>query len=608
MILSRNQVPENHQWDLSSLFASKEAWEAEFSQLQQELDTTWSKKLASFKNTLDQSPKVVFQVLDLVNGMARKVDKLYCFAHLKHDEDLSCEFYSQKQQYATHICQLFEELTSWIEPEILSLSEKTLEQILQDTDGAIYHSYLKRLRELQPHVLSEKEESILSMSQKALMTPQRAFTVLNNSDFHFDSVQDEAGRKNELTHGQYGLYIRSYDRQLRQNAFISLHTQFHKYQHTITELLSGHVQKHLFFTRAKKFKNCLEASLKPNHIPTDIYHTLIESVRSKLHTLHKYYQVKKNCLGYETLHYYDLQVPLTPELDFTFSYEDARSLVIESVGVLGNQYQKTVKEGLEKRRWVDRYENAHKRSGAYSSGCYDSEPFILMNYQGSINDVFTLAHEVGHSMHSYYSCKHQPYHYHKYPIFLAEIASTFNEELLFYYMMKQTNDPHLKLYLINQKIDAIRSTLFRQTLFAEFELAIHTQVENNQPITAEYLNKLYFRLVEEYSGKSVFLDPEVAIEWARIPHFYYNFYVYQYATGISAALHLANTVLNESDPASVTTYLDFLKSGCSINSIPLLQQSGVHMSAGEPIHFAIQIMHDLIDHFVDLKKSLDTPA
>ena len=447
---------------------------------------------------------------------------------------------------------------------------------MQSEELAEYQIYLQKIIRLKPYTLTMTEEKLLSFAGRALETAQNAFQSLNNADLKFLPCQDEKGVFHELTHGTYQLYMKEQDRVLRKEAFFHLHKAFAEHENTLCELLQGQIQSHVFTQKARGFVSSLEAALFPHEIDVTVYSSLIDTVRNKLPVLHKYISLRKKALGYSELHVYDLSVPLVEEAFIKMSYEEAVEAIVASLAPLGKEYQEILRKGLIEDRWVDRYENKRKRSGAYSSGCYESNPYILMNYHGTFQDIMTLTHEAGHSMHSYFSRKHQAYQDHHYPIFLAEVASTFHEELLFQYLLDKAKDPKEKAYLINQKIDGIRSTLFRQVLFSEFEWQIHKWAEEEKPLTPALLRQTYLRLNQEYFGTDLEMCEEVSYEWSRIPHFYYNFYVYQYGTGLSAAHVLAEQVLQKK-PDAIKNYLSFLSFGGSLNPLTALQKAGVDM-------------------------------
>jgi oligoendopeptidase F len=433
----------------------------------------------------------------------------------------------------------------------------------------------------------------MALSGKALDASARAFGALNNADLVFPPAVDAKGVEHPLTNGSYLSYMRSTDRELRKSAFQNLHRTFEAHANTICELVQGHVQGHLYNARARKFQSCLEAALFPNQVDPSVYENLIASVRRAQLVMHRYVALRKKLLGLSELHYYDLMVPIVENVQMSMSYPEAVGTVVESTALLGADYQNDVRNGLTQERWVDVYETPRKRSGAYSSGCYDSMPYILLNYQGTMNDVLTLAHETGHSMHSLLSRRAQPYIYSQYPIFVAEVASTFNEQLLMKELKSKAKSKKELAYLINYEIEGIRATIFRQTLFAEFEWQIHKWAEQGPPLTPALLKEYYMQLNRDYYGPDLVLDKELEIEWARIPHFYYNFYVYQYATGLSAALALFEKAQGSAEARK--RYLEFLSSGGSRYPLDLLSHAGVDMRSSAPVDAAMRRFSALLE-------------
>lgn len=595
----RTEVSIEDQWDLISMYGSIQEWEKEFNTWGRPNQTPHYPEIQSFKGTLNKGPENLKNLFVLCFQIERYLGKLYTYAHLKHDEDLAQDLHKKMHSQISSIYYDFKEETSWIEPEILQLPSETLNKYLNSPVLAEYRVYLERVIRLKPHILSSEKEELLALAGKPLQVSVRAFSALNNADLKFPSVENSKGEKLELTHGKYSLYLRSADRKLREESFKKLHQTFADYENTICELIQGHVQTHVFGKKARNYSSCLEAALFPNEIDPAVYHALINKVREKLPSLHRYMGLRKKALGFQEMHLYDLYVPLVQEVQMTFDFDTAQDHVIESVAPLGKQYQKELEKGLKSDRWVDRYENLRKRSGAYSSGCYDSNPYILMNYQGTLQDLKTLGHEAGHSMHSLLSKMNQPYQYSSYTIFLAEVASTFNEELLLSHLMSLNLSKQEKAFLINQQIEDIRLTFFRQTMFAEFELKIHELAENNVPLTPGLLKEVYRKLNIDYFGPDVVVDAEIDSEWSRIPHFYSDFYVYQYATGISAAFALFEKVMEEGEGAR-DRYLKFLSSGSSLPPIELLKQAGVDMSKPEPVEAAIRHFDRLVDELFQL--------
>ncbi len=592
MTQERREVPVEDRWNLEAFYPSLEAWEEEMQRWGREGQHPKWPEVAKFKGRLAQGPVELRTLLTVCLDFDRHLSKLYTYAHLKHDEDVTNEIYKQAHARISALLYDFRQETAWIEPEILGLEEG----ILQAEQLKDYQIYLQKIRRLKPHTLSGDKEELLALAGKALEASQRSFSAFNHADIRFPSVIDSSGQARELTHGKYLLYLRDPDRKLREGAFKNMHRSFAAYENTLCELINGQIQTHVFEMRARGYRSCLEAALFPHEIDTKVYTSLIETVRSRLSSLHRYAKLRKKYLGLEELHLYDMHVPLVAEVKMSMSYQEAEALVIEAASLLGPAYKDALQKGLQVERWVDRYENVHKRAGAYSSGCYDSMPYILMNYHGTFQDVMTLAHEAGHSMHSLLSKTHQPYHYSRYAIFVAEVASTFQERLLLRHVLSKQADPEQQRFLLNQQIEDIRGTFFRQTMFAEFELRLHEWAEQGIPLTPALLKQEYRKLNVEYYGPEVAIDEEVDIEWARIPHFYYNFYVYQYATGLSAAHMLIERVQKGGESARAR-YLTFLSSGSSDYPLELLKRGGVDMTQKEPI-FA------LIDHFDELVSKL----
>lgn len=593
MVQSRREVPLENRWNVEALFPNKESWQKEFNSFVNLQNIPRWPALAAFQGTLNQGPQKVKEALDSVMSLDRKLSTLYTYAHLKHDEDIADPDYKESYEQILAAAHLFSQETSWFQPELLSLPEDQLNQYLASSALADYRFHLEKIIRMKKHTLSADNEKLIAMAGQSLQVSHKAFSAINDADFKFGSVEDSKGVEKPITHGSYGIYIREQDRLLRERAFKKYHGKYEEYENTLCELLTGQMQTHAFNANARHYSSSLEAALYPKNIDLQVYHSLIKAVNDRTDVLHRYMKIRKQILNVDTLHVYDVYVPLTADVDIKMSYKEAEDIVIESVAPLGSEYQNILRKGFKEHRWVDRYENLNKRSGAYSSGCFDSMPYILMNYKGILRDVFTLAHEAGHSMHSLYSRKSQPYHYSDYPIFLAEVASTFNEDLLTRLLLERCSDPVEKVFLLNQKIEDIRGTLFRQTMFAEFELLLHEKVEQGIPLTPRLLKAEYRKLNEKYLGPSVVIDDEIEIEWSRIPHFYYNFYVFQYATGISAALALADKVV-KGGKQEQNDYLNFLKAGCSRYPIDILKQAGIDMRSPAPVNAAILKFEDLL--------------
>lgn len=594
----RSEVDLEDKWNVESLYSSLASWQKDFKSIGEVDKYPHWPQLVRFKGKLGKDAKTLKSALEKLFEISRKLSKLYTYAHLRHDEDITDDTFKKAFMQISHLQHDFNQESAWFEPELLAIPAPQLKKLMASPILKDYRFYLEKIIRLKKHTLTSDKEEIIAQAGKALSSSIKAFSAISDADFHFGTVLDEKGKERELTHASYALYIRDQDRTLRKNAFEAMHGKYYEFENTLCELLNGNVQTHLFNARVRNFDSCLEASLYPKNIDVDVYHSLIFAVNSNIDVLHKYMRLREQVLNIGPLHLYDIYVPLTKDIDIRMTYEEAEEAVIESVEPLGSEYQNILRKGLLKERWVDRYENKNKRSGAYSGGCHDSMPYILMNYKGVLRDVFTLAHEAGHSMHSYFSNKNQPYHYSDYSIFLAEVASTFNEDLLMRYLLKKAKTNEEKIYLINQKIEDIRSTLFRQTMFAEFELFIHEMAEKNIPLTPKLLKEQSSRLNAIYFGPVV-IDSLIEIEWARIPHFYYNYYVFQYATGISAALALSDRVVN-GGKKECEDYLSFLKGGSSKYPIEILKKAGIDMHSATPVEAAINKFRELVDELAVL--------
>ncbi|MDN3507729.1 MAG: oligoendopeptidase F [Simkaniaceae bacterium] len=576
--MKRCDVKLEDQWNVELLFPSLEGWKSDFSAFKETVGSF--DKMLAFKKRLGSSSKTLKDFFDHYFDTARQIDRFYTYAHLRHDEDLAKEEAKIAYNEAMHFYHTFSQMVAWVEPEILALDQKILDGYLKDPILEPYWIHLEKIVKLKPFTLSDKEEMILALAAQPLATASKAFSALNNVDLKFASVKDGEGKECEVTHGLYSLYMQSKDRTLRENAFTSLHKGFAANENTIAEFLSGVVQGHVFEARARGYESTLHAALTPHNIDVSVYHNLIETVRANIKPLHDYVSYRKEVLGLDKVHFYDLYVPIVDDCDQKYTYDEAEKICIEAIEPLGEGYQDDLRRGMTTDRWVDRYENEGKRTGAYSSGCYDSCPYILMNYKGMLNDLMTLAHEAGHSMHSLNSHRSQPYQYSHYSIFVAEVASTFNENLTSRYLMQKATTAKEKRFLINQQLDATRATLYRQTMFAEFELKIHEIGERGESLTPGMLKEVYKQLNADYYGPDFYVDDLLPFECLRIPHFYYNYYVYQYATGISAAHALAERVIHENGRDD---YLDFLAAGSSDYPLEILKRAGVDMRTPEPI-------------------------
>jgi len=597
MIKERKDLTPEMMWNVDQLYSSWEEWEKDFNELSAVKNFPKWPRINNLKGKLQESAQTLAKLLNYYFSTERLIEKFFTYAHLRLDEDVGDDKSKNAYGKILAVSHEFRFETSWIEPQILEIPDQVFKNFLKDDALKPYLFFLEKVYRLKPHTLSFKEEELLALSSKSLDAPHKAFSAFNDADLKFEKVKDSNNKEHELTNGLYSIYLRHKDRTLRKNSFETLHSTYTEYENTLAELLQGQLMNHLYMSRARRYDSCLGCALNVHNIDSNVYYNLIEQTRKKLSSLHRYVSIRKKIMKLEEMHLYDLYAPLVEEIDLKWSYEEACDLVIDSVAPLGDEYQSVLRKGLLEDRWVDPFENARKRSGAYSSGCYDSMPYILMNFHGSLNDVLTLAHEAGHSMHSYLSRENQSYQDSQYPIFVAEVASTFNEQLLLQHLMKKYKDPKIQTFLLNYKIEGIRTTFFRQAMFAEFELKMHELVEKQVPLTPSLLKSSYLKLNKDYFGQDIIIDENISIEWARIPHFYYNFYVYQYSTGISAAFALFKKV--RSSTGARESYLTFLKSGGSKYPLDLLKTAGVDMLQSSTINA-------ILDDFDSMLDSLDT--
>lgn len=591
-VLTRQDVDVSETWNLESIYASNEAWEEEFESVKAMLPL-----LVEYKGRLGQSADSLYEGLQLRDEVSRRLYKLYTYAHMRYDENTADSFYQAMNDRARTLASQIGATLAFMTPELLAVPETTIEAYLnENADLAMYRHAFDELNQEREHVLTEAEEAILAKAGEVLGQSGTTFGMLNNADLTFPKIKGEDGEETELTHGRFITFLESSDRSVREAAFKAMYGTYAKYTNTLASTLAGSVKKDNFYADVRKFPSARAAALHGNAIPESVYDGLVEAVHEHLPLLHRYVALRKRVLGLDELHMYDMYTPLVSEVEMKVSYEEAKQLMVEGLAPLGAEYKHILEEGLSE-RWVDVRETRGKRSGAYSSGAYDTQPFILMNWQDNINNLFTLAHEFGHSVHSYYTRKSQPYPYGDYSIFVAEVASTTNEALLNDYLLKKVTDRKEKLYLLNNQLETFRGTLFRQTMFAEFEHAIHDAARLGQSLTPEFLTSTYYALNQKYFGEEIVLDEEIGLEWARIPHFYYNYYVYQYATGISAAAALTDQILEEGQPAVERYINNFLKAGSSDYPIEVLKAAGVDMTTKAPVEAALRQFERVLDEF-----------
>jgi oligoendopeptidase F len=582
----RSEIETEYTWDLESIFTTDADWESDYQNLVNRLP-----ELEALKGSLEQSGEALYTVLQRRDEFFQKLETLFAYASMRRDEDTTNSTYQGMYDQAMQLFVRATTAVSFIEPEILALPQTQMDQFIQDyPELTLYAHQLHDLSRNRPHIRSAEIEAVLAAAGEVTELPDAIFSMIDNADLKLPTINDEEGQEVELTKGNYLVFIRSKNRQVRKDAFEGLHKTFLKQRNTIAATLAGQVKGNLFHTRQRGFASARERALFRNNISVSVYDNLIATVNEHLPLLNRYLKLRKRMLQLDELHMYDLYVPIVEETADEIKYEEACETVITALAPLGEDYVQTLKRAFVE-RWIDVYETPGKRGGAYSGGAYATQPFILLNFQNKRDSMYTLAHELGHSMHSHFTRHHQPFQYGNYTIFVAEVASTLNEGLLTEHLLKTNSNRDVQLAILNHSLEDIRGTLFRQTMFAEFEQLIHQRAEEGQPLTADVLSAAYHQLNMKYYGGETVIDALIDIEWARIPHFYYNFYVYQYATGISAASALVQQILNEGQPA-VNRYLNFLRSGSSEYSIDLLKKAGVDMNTPEPIRLTLQLFEE----------------
>jgi oligoendopeptidase F len=581
----RQEVSSSDKWNTAALYQDDAAWEADF-----EATRGFPERVAAYEGRLAESIEILTDALGLWLDANRHIEKVWVYAHLRADEDLGNSHYQSMMERARSASIALGTAGSYLSPEILAIEDVTMAAWMNTDLLRPYRVWLEDILRGKPHTLSPAEERLLAMASEPLSTIPRIFSVLKNVDLaaRLPKVKDEQGEQQPLTHGSFIKLLESHDRAVRKAAFDGYYAEYRGNRSTNAALVDGAAKTHVFEARVRNFPSALEAGLFGDNISIDVYESLISAVHDALPAFYRYVDLRKRLLAVDKLHLYDAYVSVIPAVEIKFTYDEAVDLVCKALHPLGDDYVETAHQGLTN-GWVDRYENVGKRSGAYSSGCYDSLPYILLNFTGTLDSVSTVAHELGHSMHSWHSKQAQPYHLADYRIFVAEVASTTNESLLHHYMLAHTDDRATRAYLIDRHLDRIRGTLFRQTMFAEFEKMIHERIEAGQPLTADSLDETYYGLVRQYFGDGIAFDEDdeaIAWEWSRIDHFFYNFYVYKYATGLSSALALASGILGEGKPA-LERYLDFLRSGSSKYPLDLLKDAGVNLATPAPVKAAL---------------------
>ena len=585
---AREEISDQYKWKLSDMYASDELWQSDFDNLKHTLST-----VSQYKGSLTTSAENVADCFQLRDQIGITAGKLYAFARMHRDENSANSKYQAMTGKVESLLAEAGAATAFVEPELLALPDEKLNAFRRHPRLAQYSFYFENLLRQKKHILSPAEEELLSRASEVTQASQNTFTMLARADMKFPQTIDESGNQVQLSEGRYRSFIMSPDRKVRQQAFQGLFNTYGQFRNTFAATLSGNVKQTMFYAKARKYDSALAAALESDNVPTEVYDNLIATVSNNLAPLHRYVALKKKFLNLTDIHMYDLYAPLGGDTKLTIPYSEALELVKTGLKPLGDDYAANLQTGLTS-GWIDVYENQGKQSGAYSWGTYGSHPFVLLNYNNRYDDVSTLAHEMGHALHSHYSHTTQPYSTSSYTIFTAEVASTTNEVLLMDYMLNKTTDKRQRLYLLNQQIEAIRATVYRQTLFAEFEKIIYSKAESGESITADMLESIWHDLNVKYYGTDIVVDKEIDIEWARIPHFYRSFYVYQYVTGYSAATALATQILTEGIPAQ-ERYLSFLKSGGSDYSLEILKRAGVDMSSPAPIEITLRKFSDLLD-------------
>ncbi|MBR6874136.1 MAG: oligoendopeptidase F [Ruminococcus sp.] len=586
-IPKRSEIPEESKWALEDIYPSDEAWEADFEKFK-----SFPERVASYKGRLGESAGTLLEFLRLSDEIAVLADSLGNYAQRRSDEDTANTLYQGMTGQLMNAYVALNAAGSFETPEIISIPEEKLEGFYAECeDLRLYKRALDRIRLKKDHILSEAEERIIALAGEMSQSPENIFSMFSDADLKFPDALDKDGKAHQVTHGSYIPLVQSSDRVLRKSAFESMYHTYDSFKNTCAATLNSQIKAVQFYSAARRYESSLEAELSSNEVPVEVYHNLIKAVHENMQYMYDYVKLRKKLMGVDELHMYDLYTPIVSDLDMKITFEEAKETVLKALAPMGEDYLALIRKGFSE-RWIDVYENEGKTSGAYSAGAR-VHPYVLLNHKDTLNCMFTLAHEMGHAIHSYLSNKTQPVVYSDYVIFVAEVASTCNEALLMQYLLKNTTDRREKAYLINYFLEQFRTTLYRQTMFAEFELKINELSASGESLTADTLNDLYYELNKLYFGDDIVIDKEIALEWARIPHFYYNYYVYQYATGYSAAIALSNRILSEGETA-VKDYLGFLSGGCSKDPISLLRGAGVDMASEKPVADALGIFGELI--------------
>lgn len=593
----RCEIEDKYKWDLTKIYKDEKEWQKDFDDVKEKI-----LKVLEYKDSFLSNGKKLYEYLKYDEEVSRKLEKIYYYAHLNYDADTLDEKYKVMTNKVSDLFTKYNELSSFVVPEILKLDEEKLNTFYKEEEKLEdYRFSIENIYRFKNHTLDEEKEKMLSNLSKCLSNPEETYEALTDSDFEYDYITDEKGNKVKFNESNYSLFIKSKDRSVRKRAFEMLHNKYKKYIRTITSTYKGEVETNVVLAKIRNYDSAISASLYSDNVPVDIYNNLIKVVNDNMNVLYDYYDLKKEILFLDRLHMYDTYVEIINKIDKKYSFDEAKEIVMEALSILGDKYIKNLKKAFDE-KWIDIYHSKGKRSGAYSSGNFDVNPYVLLNFEGTLNDVSTLAHELGHSMHTYLSCKNNPYQYSSYEIFVAEVASTVNELLLANYMLKNSKNKEEKLAVINHILDLYKATLYRQTMFAEFEKETHKLREKGEVLTSDLLSNTYYNLVKKYFGPNVLCDDLIKYEWARIPHFYYNFYVYKYATGISAASYIVDGILNNKEGA-LENYIKFLKLGGSMYPLDELKIAGVNLNSESVILSAIKTFEKYLKEFKDIYNS-----
>ena len=585
--MERSTIENKFKWTIDEMYQNEESIEKDIQKVKELIE-----EVKRYKGILADSEENIFKALNISEEASRILQNLYVYTHMKSHEDTRI---NKNQSNATKIDMLSTELsmaTSYMVPEIIAMDNEKLENYLKTEKLSHYKKYVDDILRLKPHTLNEREEELLAAVADLSGVPENVYDMLSFADLQFPEIEDENGEKVRVTHSNFSLFLKSKDARVRKDAFEAMYGIYGQYKNTFASTLYGGIKSEIFYAKTRKYESALQGSLFQDNVSVDVYNNLIDAVHENLDTLNDYIDLKKKFLGLDKINMYDLYVPLTENFDMEISYEKAQKIILEALKPLGEEYLENVKKAFAE-GWIDVYGNEGKQGGAYSWGSYDSKSYILMSYKDDLNSLFTLIHEMGHSMHSFYSKNNQPYLYSGYKIFVAEVASTLNELLLINYLLKNAESKEERVYLLNYYLEQFRTTVYRQTMFAEFEKICHGKVDEGEPLTAEDFNNIYYDLNKKYYGESCEVNEEIALEWARIPHFYSNFYVYKYATGFSAASALSKQILEEGESA-VSRYKEFLKSGGSEFPLDQLRKAGVDMEKKESVDEALHVFKDLV--------------